>query len=152
MASLPARRDAVTTREQNVMVKAADVREEAMRTQANRRTRLGGIIAPLWFTALVAIQGFLQPDYSDLRMLLSALAAWPLGWIQNLNFFVAGALAITLAISLHRAVQARRQADIVAAVYPIGIQSSILFHETSTVCVAAGSAGVHDRPSSTDES
>ena len=64
-----------------------------------------GIVAPVWFTVLVIVQGTLQPDYSHVRMPISALAAWPTGWIQNFNFYVTGALAIAFALALHRGVR-----------------------------------------------
>ena len=45
-------------------------------------------------TTLVVVQGVLLPDYSHVRMSISALAAWPTGWIQTLNFYVSGALQL----------------------------------------------------------
>lgn len=66
---------------------------------------LAGIIGPIWSTALIVVQGVVQPDYSHIRMPISALAAWPTGWIQNLNFYVMGALTIIFAPALHRSVR-----------------------------------------------
>ena len=80
------------------------------RTPLRPRTlALAGIIGPVWFITLVVVQGLLLPDYSHVRMLISALAAWPTGWIQNLNFYVFGALTIAFALALHRAVQPTRR-------------------------------------------
>ena len=62
---------------------------------------LAAILGPSLFTALVAVQAMLQPDYGDLEMPISALAAWPLGWLQNLNFYVFGVLLIAFAVGLH---------------------------------------------------
>jgi hypothetical membrane protein len=73
-----------------------------------RTLALAGIIAPVWFTALVIVQGFLLPDYSHVMMPISAVAAWPTGWIQNLNFCVVGALTIAFAFGLHMGVQGAR--------------------------------------------
>ena len=53
---------------------------------------VAGLIGPVWFVTLVIVQGILQPDYSHIRMPISALEAWPAGWIQRLNFVVFGAL------------------------------------------------------------
>jgi hypothetical membrane protein len=64
-----------------------------------------GIVGPIWFTALVILQGALQPDYSHVAMPISALAAWPYGWMQRLNFWVFGVLMAANAIGLHRAVR-----------------------------------------------
>ena len=77
-----------------------------LRPQSSPRTfALAGIIAPPLFTTLVIVQGFLQPDYSHVRMPISALAAWPLGWIQILNFCISAALTIVFAVGLHAGVQ-----------------------------------------------
>ena len=40
-----------------------------------RALALTGVIGPLWFATLVVVQGFLLPDYSHVRMPISALAA-----------------------------------------------------------------------------
>jgi hypothetical membrane protein len=63
---------------------------------------VAGIAAPILFTALVVIQGLLQPDYSHIVMPISALAVWPYGWIQNANFYVFGSLMTATAIGRHR--------------------------------------------------
>ena len=85
-----------------------------------RSLALGGIVAPIWFTALVVLQGFLQPDYSHVRLPISALAAWPTGWIQNLNFYVTGALTIAFALALHRGVQPTRRGVVGCALLATG--------------------------------
>jgi hypothetical membrane protein len=69
------------------------------------RLAIAGVIAPIWFITLVIVQGLLQPDYSHIAMPISALAAWPAGWIQNLNFFVSGTLLAGFAIGLHHAIR-----------------------------------------------
>ena len=85
-----------------------------------RRLALAGIVAPIWFTALVVLQGFLQPDYSHVRLPISALAAWPTGWIQNVNFYVTGGLTMMFAFALHRCVQPTRRGAIGCAVFAMG--------------------------------
>jgi hypothetical membrane protein len=72
------------------------------------RLVIAGVIAPVWFITLVIIQGLLQPDYSHIAMPVSALAALPLGWVQNVNFFVTGALMAAFAIGLHHAIRPTR--------------------------------------------
>ena len=69
---------------------------------------LAGIAGPVCFTTLVILQGFLLPDYSHVRDAISALAAWPTGWLQELNFYVFGALTIAFAYVLHHAVRPTR--------------------------------------------
>jgi hypothetical membrane protein len=73
-----------------------------------RSLAIAGMIGPLFFIALVVAQGILQPDYSHIAMPISALAAWPAGWIQNLNFFLLGTLNAAFTIGLHKAIRAMR--------------------------------------------
>jgi hypothetical membrane protein len=61
---------------------------------------LAGVVAPPLFTAVVVVQGLLQPDYSHVAMPISALAAWPYGWMQRLNFWVFGVLMAAAAVGL----------------------------------------------------
>ena len=72
------------------------------------RLAIAGMIGPLFFISLVIAQGILQPDYSHIAMPISALAAWPAGWIQNLNFFLLGALNAGFTIGLHNGIRATR--------------------------------------------
>ena len=74
-----------------------------------RLLALAGIVAPVLFTALVILQGWLIPAYSHVRQPISALTAWPTGWIQNLNFLAVGGLAIAFAYALHRTIQPARR-------------------------------------------
>ena len=69
---------------------------------------IAGVIGPLLFIALVVAQGMLQPDYSHIAMPISALAAWPAGWMQNLNFFLLGTLNAAFTVGLHNAIRATR--------------------------------------------
>jgi hypothetical protein len=85
-----------------------------------RRLAWLGIIGPAWFTSLVVLQGLLLPDYSHVRMPISALAAWPTGWIQNLNFLASGTLAMTFAIALHRSIRPTRRGTAGAVLLALG--------------------------------
>jgi len=69
---------------------------------------VSGIVAPVVFTVLVIVQGVLQPAYSHVALPISALAAWPKGWIQDVNFFVLGFLMIAYAVGLHLGVRPGR--------------------------------------------
>ena len=79
------------------------------------RTRLlikplavAGIIGLIGFIILVVVQGIMQPDYSHISMPISALAAWPAGWLQNLNFFVCATLMAAFAIGVNDAIRPTR--------------------------------------------
>jgi hypothetical membrane protein len=63
-----------------------------------------GFAGPIVFILLVITQGLLQPDYSHIRMPVSALAAWPLGWIQQLNFFIAAICLAAFVVGLQRSI------------------------------------------------
>jgi len=69
---------------------------------------LAGMIGPIAFITLVIAQGILQPDYSHISMPISALAAWPAGWLQNLNFFVFAMLMAAFAIGVHDSIRPTR--------------------------------------------
>jgi hypothetical protein len=70
-----------------------------------------GIAGPAIFTALVIVQGVLQPDYDHIRLPISALAAWPLGWIQQANFLVLGLSLIAFAAGLHKGIRPAKSAS-----------------------------------------
>jgi hypothetical membrane protein len=73
------------------------------------RLIVAGLVAPFPFIALVVLQGF-QPGYSHVLHPISALAALPLGWLQNINFYVVGMLMIGYAVGLHSALPSARRA------------------------------------------
>ena len=72
------------------------------------RLVLAGVIGPIWFITLVIVQGILQPDYSHIAMPISALAAWPAGWMQNLNFFVSAVVFAAFVVGVHHAIAPTR--------------------------------------------
>ena len=47
---------------------------------------MAGLIGPVLFSTAIVVQGAMLPEYSHVRLPISALAAWPTGWIQNINF------------------------------------------------------------------
>jgi hypothetical membrane protein len=71
---------------------------------------VAGLLGPVIFTALVILQGVLQPDYSHIRLPISALAAWPLGWIQETAFLILGLSTMALAAGLSRAIRPAKDA------------------------------------------
>lgn len=83
---------------------------------------LAGLVGPVWFTVLVIVQGLLQPDYSHVAMPISALAAWPYGWMQRLNFWVFGVLMAAVAVGLHGGMRAGRGG---ALAFPLLLTSAV---------------------------
>ena len=79
-----------------------------------------GIAAPILFTLLVIAQGLRHPDYSHTALAVSALAAWPGGWIQNLNFVATGLLMIAFALGLHCGIRPGRGGAVGPALLALG--------------------------------
>lgn len=73
------------------------------------RPSFAGFVAPILFVGLVIFQGVRQPDYDHVALPISALAAWPLGWVQVLNFCVTGMLCIRFAHGVHQTVMPARR-------------------------------------------
>jgi hypothetical membrane protein len=67
-----------------------------------------GIVGPILFVMVVIVQSLLHPDYGQLELPISALAAWPGGWVQSANFVVFGLLTISFPIGLHLGVRQSR--------------------------------------------
>lgn len=64
----------------------------------------GGILGPILFILLVVVQGLRDADYDHVALPISALAAWPDGWVQNLNFIIFGLLMAGYAAGVHRGI------------------------------------------------
>jgi len=69
---------------------------------------------------LVILQGLLIPEYSHVSLPISALEAWPTGWIQRLNFLVVGFLIFAFAYALHLGVQPSRHGGMGAPLLVLG--------------------------------
>jgi len=67
-----------------------------------------GIVGPVLFVVVALVQSLLHPDYSHVALPISALAAWPGGWVQNVNFVVFGLLMTAYAVGLHLGVRPSR--------------------------------------------
>ena len=59
----------------------------------------GAIAGPL-FVVTVLVQGAIRADYDPLRHPGSSLALGEFGWIQDVNFIVAGVLTLAFAVGL----------------------------------------------------
>jgi hypothetical membrane protein len=59
-----------------------------------------GVIGPLLFIAVLTIEGWLRPGYRADRHFVSSLAAGPRGWVQRINFWQCGALAVAFAAGI----------------------------------------------------
>ncbi len=69
---------------------------------------VAGIVGPIIFAMVALVQSLLQPDHSLVAHPISALAAGPSGWVQDVNFLVFGSFMIAYAIGLHLGVRPTR--------------------------------------------
>jgi hypothetical protein len=65
------------------------------------------IVGPILFTVGALAQSLLRPDHSLVALPISALAAGPSGWVQDVNFLLVG-LLIAYAIGIHLGVRSGR--------------------------------------------
>jgi len=64
-----------------------------------------GIVAPLLFALVVAVDGAMTPGYSAYNEAISYLDLGAQGWIQRANFIVFGALLLAFALGYTRAIR-----------------------------------------------
>ena len=88
----------------------SDYRLEGRRVLAT--LAIAGMAGPIVFVVVVGVQSLLHSDYSQVQLPISALAAWPGGWVQDANFVLFGLLTILFAIGLHLGVRRNRAAVI----------------------------------------
>jgi hypothetical membrane protein len=69
---------------------------------------VAGIVGPILFAVVALVQSLLRPEHSLVADPISALAAGPSGWVQDVNFLVFGSLMIAYAIGLHLGVRPTR--------------------------------------------
>jgi hypothetical membrane protein len=88
-----------------------DVGDDSREWSAQRMSLLAwaGIVGPVLFTAaFLAQEAFRRGEYDPLAEPVSALAAGPNGWVQNVNFVVFGLLTLAFAVGLHRGMRPTR--------------------------------------------
>src|SRR5918993_43429 len=71
---------------------------------------VAGIAGPVMFAGVALVQSLLRLEHSLVVDPISALAAGPSGWVQDVNFLVFGFLMIAYAIGLHLGVRPTRWA------------------------------------------
>jgi hypothetical membrane protein len=67
-----------------------------------------GIAGPIIFAVVGLVQSVLRQDHNLVAHPISALAAGPSGWVQNVNFLLFGLLMIAYAVGLHLGVRPSR--------------------------------------------
>ena len=59
-----------------------------------------GLVGPVLFVSVFMVEGWLRSNYSVSRLEVSALSLGPRGWVQILNFMLAGSLFLVFSASL----------------------------------------------------
>lgn len=90
----------------------------------------GAIAGPLFVTAFV-VQGAARPDYNPIRHSISTLALGSeFGWIQTLNFVVAGLLTLAFAVGLRRVLRPQKGSTwgpLLIGLYAVGLLGAGVF-------------------------
>ena len=76
---------------------------------------IAGIAGPIIFATLAFVQSLVSGDHSLIADPISALAAGPSGWVQNMNFLHFGGLMIAYAVGLHLGVGPMRSGPLALA-------------------------------------
>lgn len=95
-----------------------------------KRLLTGGAIAGPLFVITFLIEGATRADYNPLRHPVSSLALGDFGWIQVLNFIVAGLLTLIFAIGLRLALRPQRGSTwgpLLVAIWGIGLLGAGVF-------------------------
>lgn len=94
-----------------------------------------GILAGPFFVIVFLIEGALRPGYQPMRQPVSALAIGPRGWVQRVNFFITGNLALCYALGLHTVLAAYgnlRWPPILIAIFGLGLIGAGIFQTDVT--------------------
>ncbi|GAA3297769.1 DUF998 domain-containing protein [Dactylosporangium vinaceum] len=95
----------------------------------NRLLRAGLVAGPL-FVLTFLIEPALHPGYDPIRHPVSSLALGPAGWVQVVNFVVAGVLSLLFAAGLRRALRpgpGARAVPIAVALWGVGLLGAGIF-------------------------
>ncbi|MEU7869007.1 DUF998 domain-containing protein [Dactylosporangium sp. NPDC049140] len=114
----------------------------------NRLLRAGLLAGPL-FTVTFLVEPVLHAGYDPLRHPVSSLALGPGGWVQTVNFVVAGLLCLVFAVGLRRALRpgpGAVAAPLLLAVWAVGLLGAGAFTTDPVSGYPAGTPPVPDPP------
>lgn len=86
-------------------------REPVLNRTVGRWLAIAGISAPIMFTGSAVAQSLTRDDHSLLSHPVSALAAGPAGWVQDVTFAATGLLVIAFGLGLHVTLRPSRHLD-----------------------------------------
>lgn len=96
---------------------------------AKRLLVFGAVMAPLFYGVFI-VQMLMREGFNIAKHPISALALGDFGWIQSINFIVAGALALMLAVGLRQVLKAGKGGvwgPLLTAIFGLGIILAGLF-------------------------
>lgn len=105
-------------------------REPALSRTLTRWLALAGISAPVVFTTSAVVHSLIRDDHILFSDPVSALAAGPGGWVQNVTFAVTGLLVIAFGLGLHLTLRPSRHLDPgpqLLALFGLGLGSAALW-------------------------
>lgn len=91
-----------------------------------------GVLAPVLFTTSAIAHSLTRADHALLNHPVSALAAGPTGWIQNLTFMVTGLLVVALGVGVHRHLPRTRLGSSLLVVFGLALVASGIFPATDS--------------------
>lgn len=97
---------------------------------STRALLICGVIAGPLFVATLIVQGATRANYDPLRHPGSSLALGDLGWIQEINFIVAGLFTLAFALGLRRVLRPHKGATwgpLLIAVWAVGLLGAGIF-------------------------
>jgi hypothetical membrane protein len=68
--------------------------------RARKFSTVCGIVAPIFFTAMVIIESLLRPGYSQISNFISGLGVGQYALLQNINFWAFGIMVFTFALGI----------------------------------------------------
>jgi hypothetical membrane protein len=115
----------------------------------SRLLLISGVIAGPLFLLALFVEGATRPHYDALRHPGSSLELGPYGWVQQVNFVVAGLLTLAFALGLRRALRlgrGSRWGPLLVGVWAIGLVAAGLFVTDPVSGYPPGTPDVLARP------
>lgn len=92
------------------------------RAAAVTRSLLGyGVLAGVFYVVVGLVQALAREGFDLSRHSLSLLANGPWGWVQTVNFLLAGLMVLAAAVGIARALRPTRTAAVLVAIYGVSL-------------------------------
>jgi hypothetical protein len=114
------------------------------------RLLLCGLLAGPLFVVTFLLEGAFRDGYDAMRHPVSSLSLGPTGWVQIVNFVVAGALTLAFAVGLRRSLKPAPGAaagPVLIAVWGVGLMGAGAFITDPVSGYPAGTPAMPSQPS-----